>query len=92
VRDFARLDDGARALAAAVSVTTDPHLLESEARLTTADGFEARVEAALGSPARPMTAGQLTAKVHDLAGDALAGVLDDADEPARLLLDAARLT
>lgn len=91
VSDFFRVDEEARALAAQVTVTTDPGLLESEARIATPDGFQGGVEAALGSPLRPMTSEQLDVKVSDLAGDALDGVLDDLDAPAKVFLAAARL-
>jgi hypothetical protein len=45
----------------------------------------------LGSPLRPMSAEQLQTKTASLAGSALEGVLDDPNEPAKLLVDAARL-
>jgi 2-methylcitrate dehydratase PrpD len=89
--DFARVDSGAQQVASDVRVTTDARLLESEARVKGRDGFEARVDAALGSPLRPMTAEQLREKVALLAGSALDGVLDDPNEPAKVLVDAARL-
>ncbi|MGH2736113.1 MAG: hypothetical protein ACRDKZ_11070, partial [Actinomycetota bacterium] len=92
VRDFAEIDQAVRKLAEWVVVRTDRSLLESEARFTTPEGFETRVESALGSPDHPMTTEQLTAKVHDLAGDALDGVLDEPHEPAKRLLDAACLS
>jgi hypothetical protein len=78
-------------LATQVSVTTDAGLLESEARTATLDGFEARLEAALGSPRRPMTEDQLDGKMRALAGDALDGVLDDLDAQAKVLIAAAHL-
>ena len=90
VRDFEAVDPDAAALAEQVTVTTDGSLIESEARLRAGDA-EARIDAALGSPRHPMTEEQLGAKVRDLSGDALAGVLDDPGEPAKLLVDAARL-
>jgi 2-methylcitrate dehydratase PrpD len=89
--DFARVDTDALELASDVKVTTDASLLESEARLRGQDGFEARVEAALGSPQRPMTAAQLQDKVASLAGDALNGILDNPNEPAKAVVGAARL-
>jgi 2-methylcitrate dehydratase PrpD len=89
--DFQRLDPAAQELGSNVRVTTDARLLESEARVKGPDGFEARVDAALGSPLRPMTAEQLQTKVASLAGSALDGVLDDLNEPAKLLVDVARL-
>lgn len=91
VHAFDSVDEDARKLAADVTVTADASLIESEAILRTPDGFEARVEAALGSPQRPMTPEQLAEKVGSLAGSALTGVLDDPNEPAKVLLEAARL-
>ncbi|HKG37149.1 MAG TPA: MmgE/PrpD family protein [Solirubrobacterales bacterium] len=85
--DFAAVD-GEVALFASehVEVVADDGLLESEARLE-ADGDEvARVEAALGSPLRPMTEDQLAAKRRALAGDRLEGALEDRDRPAAELL------
>ena len=72
-------------------VRTDDALLESEAVLL-ADGREVRVEAALGSPGHPLDSGALAAKLRDLTGQRLVGVLDDPDRPARSLLEAAGLS
>jgi 2-methylcitrate dehydratase PrpD len=84
---FAEVDAEVRADARAIRVRTDDTLRESEARLVDADGLEiAKVDAALGSPERPMTAEQLVAKVRGLAGTALDGLLDD---PARRAADVA---
>jgi hypothetical protein len=48
-----------------------------------ADGAElARVAGPGGSPARPASPSDLAAKVADLAGTRLDGVLDDLDAPA----------
>jgi 2-methylcitrate dehydratase PrpD len=77
VESFASVDPEARALAARIAVVTDPALAESEAVLTAAGEEVARVFAALGSPARPMGAAQLAAKVRRLAGSSLDGALDD---------------
>jgi hypothetical protein len=57
------------------------------------DGREevARVKAALGSPANPMDADALNAKVERLAGKELAAALDDLGRPAADLLALARL-
>jgi hypothetical protein len=74
-----------------VAVAVDATLCEQEAVLRAAGEEVARVTAALGSPQRPMTADQLAAKVGDLAGDRLDGVLDDADRPATDALRAAGL-
>ena len=76
---------------ARVTVTVDPGLGEQEAVLSAGGEQVARVTAALGSPDRPMSAEQLAAKVHDLAGDRLDGGLDDPERPARELLEAAGL-
>jgi hypothetical protein len=75
-----------------VIVRTDAALLESEA-VVEADGGNAvaRVKAALGSPAQPMTDAALSAKVRSLAGESLAGALDDRDRPALELLESAGL-
>ena len=92
VTSFAGVDESARKLAAdRVSVRTDPALIESEAVLEI-DGREvARVESALGSPARPMDAAALAEKVRTLAGESLIGALDDRAAPARGVLEAAGL-
>jgi 2-methylcitrate dehydratase PrpD len=76
VDSFAAVDPEARALGARIRVRTDAALAESEAVLTAAGEEVARVRAALGSPARPMSEAQLEAKVRDLAGDRLDGALD----------------
>jgi 2-methylcitrate dehydratase PrpD len=92
VESFAAVDEAARALARErIGVRTDAALLESEAVLE-ADGEPlARVQTALGSPGRPMDAAALAAKVRDLAGSRLDGVLDDDAAPARELAAAAAL-
>jgi len=68
VSDFDSLDPESKSLAHTITVATDPDLLESEAVITTKDGFRATVPVALGSPQRPMSDEQLSAKVHGLAG------------------------
>ena len=89
---FAVLEPAARALARErVRVATDPGLAESEAVLRLDGRDVARVMAALGSPERPIDAAGLDAKVRGLAGDRLAGVLDDPARPARDVLAAAGL-
>jgi len=71
-----------------VRLRTDETLAEAEAVIAV-DGEEvARVEAARGSPQRPMSADQLAAKCRLLAGDALDGLLEDRDAPAQTLLAA----
>jgi 2-methylcitrate dehydratase PrpD len=90
VDSFRSVDPDARALAAErVVVRTADSLRESEA-LIEVDGRQlARVEAAIGSPERPMDEAALAAKVRDLAGERLTGILDDPDRPAGELLRAA---
>jgi 2-methylcitrate dehydratase PrpD len=89
VDDFARVDPAAVQRARGIAVRTDPSLLESEFVLSEGDEEVARVKAALGSPAKPMDAGALRAKVEGLAGPRLAGALDDLERPAADLLDRA---
>ena len=76
---------------ARVTVAVDPSLGEQEAVLSAGGEEVARVTAALGSPERPMSAEQLVAKVRDLAGGRLDGVLDDPERPASEVLEAAGL-
>jgi 2-methylcitrate dehydratase PrpD len=73
-----------------VRVETDAGLAESEAVLS-AHGAGVRVEAAIGSPRRPMDSDALAAKLHALAGDRLDGALDDLERPAAELLAGAGL-
>ncbi|MTD46431.1 hypothetical protein GKE82_19605 [Conexibacter sp. W3-3-2] len=97
LEDFAVVDGGVRADARRVRVVTDETLLQSEAVLVheTASGEieVARVEAALGSPQRPMSADQLGEKVRALTGARLDALLDDPARPAAdvlaVVLDAA---
>jgi 2-methylcitrate dehydratase PrpD len=91
VESFAALDPGALAGVQRVQVRSAGDLLESEARLEAGGRELGRVEAALGSPARPMSRAQLTAKLHSLCGGALDGALDDPERPAAELLAAAGL-
>jgi 2-methylcitrate dehydratase PrpD len=88
VGDFNGVDAEARRLSSAVLVRTDPALLESEAVLEMEGGVRFRVEAARGSPARPMDAASLAEKVRSLAGSALDDVLADPSRPAASLLQA----
>jgi 2-methylcitrate dehydratase PrpD len=85
---FGAVDEAARELAGKVTVASDPGIAESEALLAVDGSRVARVEAALGSPQRPMSADQLAAKRRALAGERLEGALDDLDRPAVELLDA----
>ena len=86
---FARLDPEVAALARRVRVRTDAALGASEAILELDGRTAAQITAPRGSPANPLDAAVLAAKVRSLAGDALDGALDDPDRPARSLLGAA---
>lgn len=90
VASFDAVDQAARELAGGVTVRSDPQLAESEALLATGGRRVARIEAALGSPQRPMTPEALAAKRRELAGERLEGALDDPQRPAAELLDALR--
>ncbi len=89
---FARVDPEARALAGRIAVREDPRLGEMESRLHASGRDLARVEWARGSPARPMDDEQLAAKIRELAGSRLDGVLDDGSAAAADVLAAAGLS
>ncbi len=92
VASFATVDAEAARRAGAIEVRSDSRLLESEAVLLDAEGAEiARVEAAIGSPERPLHEHALARKVEGLGGGRLLGALDDPARPARELLDLAGL-
>ena len=82
VASFDSIDPDVREAAGGIRVRTDPKLGESEAILSTGRKRIAHVEAAVGSPSNPMTEDRLAAKVRDLAGDRLDGILDDPMRPA----------
>jgi 2-methylcitrate dehydratase PrpD len=88
ISSFGGVDEAARALARRVTVSANPELPDSEARLAVNGTPVATVEAALGSPQRPMTPEALAAKRRGLAGERLEGALDDLDLPAAELLGA----
>jgi 2-methylcitrate dehydratase PrpD len=90
VESFAAVDPDVVRAARKVEVSADAALLESEAVLAAA-GREIRVEAALGSPLRPMDRDALEAKLAALAGDRLEGALDEPSRPVAELLEAAGL-
>ena len=83
---FGEVDDDARRLGRRMTVRADAALSESEARLAIDTNPVARVEAALGSPQRPMDDEQLAAKRGSLAGERLEGALEDPERPAAELL------
>ena len=91
VESFATVEPDALRLAERVRVRTDPCLLESEALLEVEGEQLGHIEAALGSPARPMDEARLAHKVRQLAGERLDGVLDDRERPAGGVLEAASL-
>jgi 2-methylcitrate dehydratase PrpD/predicted RNA-binding protein with PIN domain len=86
LESFDEIDAEARDLAATIEVRAESALLESEAILTSNGEEIAHVEAALGSPERPLGPSELRTKVSALAGDRLYGVLDDRGRAARELL------
>jgi 2-methylcitrate dehydratase PrpD len=91
VRDFDRVDPAVRERSRLVAVDVDRSLPEFGAVLT-ADGAEiARLPCPRGAPSRPAEAADLAAKLADLAGTRLDGILDDRDGPAAAALDAAGL-
>jgi 2-methylcitrate dehydratase PrpD len=71
-----------------ITVVCDEALRETEAVIAVGGEEGARVQAARGSPERPMSADELAAKCTMLAGDRLDGLLDDRAAPAQTLLDA----
>jgi 2-methylcitrate dehydratase PrpD len=91
VADFAALDNETRERSAVVRVSVDESLPDFGAVLRTEDRELARIACPRGAPERPASADDLAAKLSDLAGDRLDGVLDDLDAPATRALDAAGL-
>ena len=91
VRDFAGIDDAVRERSRAVGVDTDPSLPEFGAVLTAGGAEIARVPCPRGAPERPAGASDLAAKLWDLAGGRLDGILDDLGVPAATVLAAAGL-
>ncbi|MGI8506113.1 MAG: MmgE/PrpD family protein [Solirubrobacteraceae bacterium] len=91
VHDFASIDATARDRSRLVSVTVDESLPEFGAVLSVGGHELARVGSPRGAPGRPLAASELAAKVSDLAGDRLDGVLDDLEGPAAAALSAAGL-
>ena len=91
VEDFARVDAETLGRAARVSVVVDGSLPEFGAVISTGDRELARIRCPQGAPERPASPASLAAKLSDLAGDRLDGVLDDLEAPAARALDAAGL-
>jgi 2-methylcitrate dehydratase PrpD len=88
---FAGVDARARELAGRIELRTDDTLLESEAVFEVGGARAGHVDAALGSPARPMDPAALASKLHELAGTRLGGALDDPGVPVAELVAAAGL-
>ncbi|MGO9751334.1 MAG: MmgE/PrpD family protein [Solirubrobacteraceae bacterium] len=91
VRDFGSLDTAARDRSRLVSVTVDRSLPEFGAVLTVQGRELARVRCPRGAPDRPIAAADLAAKVADLCGDRLHGILENLGAPAANALLAAGL-
>jgi 2-methylcitrate dehydratase PrpD len=91
VHDFAAIDPSVAERARLVSVEVDGSLPEFGAVLLSAGVELARVEAPRGAPERPVSASEIAAKVTDLCGERLKGVLADLERPAAAALDAAGL-
>jgi 2-methylcitrate dehydratase PrpD len=83
---FHAVDPGARELARArVRVRLDESLPETAAAIAVGGEELARVEAALGSPARPMSPERLAEKVARLGAERLAELVEPGDTGAREL-------
>ena len=91
VHDFAAVDDRVSERSRLVGVDVDPSLAEFGAVLTVGGEELARLSCPRGAPERPAEASDLAAKIRDLAGERLDGVLDDRGVPAATVLAAAGL-
>jgi 2-methylcitrate dehydratase PrpD len=89
--DFAELDGEVAQRATTVTVSLDDSLPQWGAVLNSAGGDAVRLDGPRGAPGRPITDAELAAKVSDLAGDRLDGVLNDPGTPAVQVLRAAGL-
>jgi 2-methylcitrate dehydratase PrpD len=87
LESFDAVDRGAVERARRIDVRADPSLAESEFVLHAGGAEVGRVEAALGSPQRPLDGEALRAKVADLGGPEL----DNLKRPAVEVLEAAGL-
>jgi 2-methylcitrate dehydratase PrpD len=88
--DFRSVDEAADLLGRGFIVRLDDGISESGALLDLNDGPSIHVDAALGSPARPMSEAQLSDKRHLLAGDAMDD-LTDVQVPAMRIVEVAAL-
>ena len=91
VRDFAALDGHAREWSEHVNVIVDATLPEWGTVLARGGVELARLPGPRGMPERPVGQAELAAKVADLAGGRLDGLLDDLGVPATTALEAAGL-
>jgi 2-methylcitrate dehydratase PrpD len=85
--DFAAVDAATREQSLQVSVSTDHSLPEFGAVVTVSGHAGVRVECPRGAPGRPLPAADLAAKVAELTGDRLVGLLDDPATPAALVAE-----
>lgn len=92
VSDFETIDPPVKERSSGVTVTVDESLPRFAAAFKSAGRELARVSAPPGAPENPMSAAQLAAKIADLAGERLDGVLDDLDAPATAAIEAAALS
>lgn len=88
VRDFAAVDGEVREQSSRVSVVTDASLPRFGTVLRAGGRELARLPCARGAPERPASPADLSAKLADLAGRRLDGVMDDLGAPARGALEA----
>jgi 2-methylcitrate dehydratase PrpD len=91
VRDFAVIEPAVSERARLVTVDVDGSLPEFGAVLVVSGQELARVDAPRGAPEHPVSPSELAAKVTDLCGERLDGVLADLERPAADVLDAAGL-
>ncbi|MFZ0040784.1 MAG: MmgE/PrpD family protein [Solirubrobacteraceae bacterium] len=82
LRDFAEIDADARERSARVTVSVDASLPEFGAVVALGGREPVWVECPRGAPGRPLQPAELHAKVKELAGDRLEGLLDDPSRPA----------
>jgi 2-methylcitrate dehydratase PrpD len=86
--DFEKFADDVATAAESVTVSLDDSLPDFGAALKSAGTELALVQGPRGTPDSPATTGDLTAKIAELAGNRLDGVMNDRDAKARDVLDA----
>jgi 2-methylcitrate dehydratase PrpD len=92
LRDFAAADPAVREQALGVIIEIDETRPEFGTVLRTGDTELARVDGPRGSPSRPASNDDLVAKVKDLSGTRLDGLLDNVAAPAVTAVQAAFLS